>query len=71
MAERNHCLTKLPFAQDDDTDRRHQHEHADDLKGQIEIGEEQSADVMDVVGFGGSADALAVRGWLAVLLEKQ
>ena len=27
--------------------------------------------IKDVVGFGGSADALAVRGWLAVLLEKQ
>jgi hypothetical protein len=27
--------------------------------------------IKDVVGFGGGADALAVRGWLAVLLEKQ
>jgi hypothetical protein len=45
-------LSRLASAQKDDSNRRHQHKNADDLKRQIVIAEKQRANIANVVGRG-------------------
>src|SRR5438094_144436 len=42
-------LSRFAFAQEDDSDRRHEYKNADDLKRQIVFAEKQRADISNIV----------------------